>query len=1385
VKDQDGNVIGTAEVGEDGNYVVELSPAQNSGEDLTVNATDKAGNVSPDVSVSTPDTTAPDAPTAVLNEDGSQITGTGEPGSTIEVKDQDGNVIGTAEVGEDGNYVVELSPAQNSGEDLTVNATDKAGNVSPDVIINTPDTTAPEAIIEITGISEDTGVAGDFITRDTSLTIQGTVGALQAGEKAQISVDGGTTWSDLTVSNGTWSYADSRTLTDDSYTYQVRVIDNAGNVGSTDSQIVTVDTTAPNAPTDVEIKANEDDTATIIGKGEPGTTVVVTPPGGGDPIESVVKPDGTFEVSVPGPASDGKYEVITKDDAGNESPKSEVTLDTAAPDVSDLTTTFEVDVDTANGVSGSGSTNTTVSTNNDLLTRDSTPTEVSGELNRALNADEMLQISLDGGKTWNDVTLTDTNWRFVLPDVTYTKDAEINFQLRVRDQANNASELNDSNRKVIVDVTSPDAITARPDIESVTNINKSYIFDSTKYGKAEAGSTIALINDVNNNGMWQEGLDKVIATAIVNADGTWSITTTLPAGALNVGFVVWDAAGNNSAMGSTVSTGVASTEGGSQSIDTGWGGTTTPTNGINAAAVTINADGNWSFFQSVRDNTGAGPKFAGRIYDAVGVDKYDSTYLSEPNGIGGGTWYGRYVNSVMFTDLNRDGHIDVMSQVSEYDTTNASTAYWINNGDGTYTAQKFEQRAGATNILNHFGGALAYDRTGDGYIDFMLADSEGDSSSFVRNNKGVLVEEPTVAGQYSQAPSGAWTIQNGQGTSSITGVKMTNNLGFMHEVGGADLDNNGTIDLLGHTNQNNGAFVGNLGRDLAILYNTGDEAKGFTYTYAKNVFANDGYQDYGTLSQNITFADFNGDGWLDMYLNRGANQAGTANSNESRIYLNDGTGKLLTSGSDALWFGDNKFGATSFAVDWNFDGKVDVIEIPTMPVGPDNNDKKQFNPTLYVNDGTGVWGQNAQDLANIDFSTSKITGAVVVDYDWDGSLDLILYRGGTDAAVSQKDNSATSILVKNTNVAADGTSLQIRILDGDGINSFYGNTVKLYNSKGELVSTQLINPQSAGSSNSMGLVSFYGLDANETYSVQLLRITNGVSNNISGVDGLGGYATGTLNTTWTGLTTGKAHDSYVLTAEKSSDVNDSSVKSGISGTGYNDHFFGSLGNDSYNGGGGWIINASGNKEWVAKGGEDILDYSGLDAKITVDIDTGIVTKVVNVDGNYVTYIDNVVNIEKFITGSGDTVFNGGKGNDIFVGGQGDDTYNLGNAGNGSDTIYFALKNAEDVTGGNGTDTVNGFNVGKVGENASATIIDIHELLDDYTGSVGLYKDTDGYKLNGSSSELLKYLQVSSDGTNTTISIDRDGGGDHFTTLVTLHNVDTDLITLLMNNQLVI
>src|SRR5690606_17655751 len=72
----------------------------------------------------------------------------------------------------------------------------------------TVDVTAPAAI-SFASILDDTGTAGDFTTSDTSLTVNGTLSAaLDPGEKAQISTDGGTTWIDLAPTGTNWSYVD-------------------------------------------------------------------------------------------------------------------------------------------------------------------------------------------------------------------------------------------------------------------------------------------------------------------------------------------------------------------------------------------------------------------------------------------------------------------------------------------------------------------------------------------------------------------------------------------------------------------------------------------------------------------------------------------------------------------------------------------------------------------------------------------------------------------------------------------------------------------------------------------------------------------------------------------------------------------------------------------------------------------------------------------------------------------------------------------------------------------------------------------------------------------------------------------------------------------------
>lgn len=66
---------------------------------------------------------------------------------------------------------------------------------------------------------------------------------------------------------------------------------------------------------------------------------------------------------------------------------------------------------------------------------------------------------------------------------------------------------------------------------------------------------------------------------------------------------------------------------------------------------------------------------------------------------------------------------------------------------------------------------------------------------------------------------------------------------------------------------------------------------------------------------------------------------GNAQEYASRIYFNDGLGHLqstvtgIGNATGVYTFTDTIQGGASISVDWNGDGKVDVIEMPTMNGG--------------------------------------------------------------------------------------------------------------------------------------------------------------------------------------------------------------------------------------------------------------------------------------------------------------------------------------------------------------------------------------------------------------------------------------------------------------------
>lgn len=107
---------------------------------MTITATDAAGNVSEEAQV-TIDAVAP-VP-EVTTYTGELLAGTAEPGAAVSVDlDGDGVPDVTTIADEDGSWSVDLTPPLADGTEVTVTATDVAGNVSEEVQV-TIDATPP------------------------------------------------------------------------------------------------------------------------------------------------------------------------------------------------------------------------------------------------------------------------------------------------------------------------------------------------------------------------------------------------------------------------------------------------------------------------------------------------------------------------------------------------------------------------------------------------------------------------------------------------------------------------------------------------------------------------------------------------------------------------------------------------------------------------------------------------------------------------------------------------------------------------------------------------------------------------------------------------------------------------------------------------------------------------------------------------------------------------------------------------------------------------------------------------------------------------------------------------------------------------------------------
>ncbi|WP_448195036.1 Ig-like domain-containing protein [Pseudomonas aeruginosa] len=619
ITDGNGNPIGQTSADANGNWSFMPGSQLPDGTVVNVVARDAAGNSSPATSI-TVDGVAPSAP-VVEPSNGSELSGTAEPGSSVTLTDGNGNPIGQTTADANGNWSFTPSTPLPDGTVVNVVARDAAGNSSPPASV-TVDAVAPAT--PTVDPSNGTTLSG---TAEPGATVTLTDG--NGNPIGQVTADG----------SGNWTFTPSTPLPNGTVV-NATATDPSGNASSPAS--VTVDAVAPATPV-----VNPSNGTTLSGTAEPGATVTLTD-GNGNPIGQVTADgSGNWSFTPSTPLANGTVVNATATDAsGNTSPGSSVTVDSVAPATpvvnpsngTTLSGTAEpgatVTLTDGNGnpigqvtADGSGNWSFTPSTPladgtvvNATATDPAGNTSGQGSTTVDAIAPATPTVNLSNGSSLSGtaepgstVILTDGNGNPIAEvtadgsgNWTYTPSTPIANGTVVNVVAQDAAGNSSPGASVTVDSQAPAAPVLNP-----SN-------GTTLSGTAEPGATVTL-TDGNGNPIGQVTAD---------GSGNWSFTPGTPlANGTVVNATASDPTGNTSAPASTTVDSVAPaapvvnpSNGAEISGSAEPGATVTLTDGSGnpIGQVTADGSGNWSFTPST-------PLADGTVVNATATDPAGNT----------------------------------------------------------------------------------------------------------------------------------------------------------------------------------------------------------------------------------------------------------------------------------------------------------------------------------------------------------------------------------------------------------------------------------------------------------------------------------------------------------------------------------------------------------------------------------------------------------------------------------------------------------------------------------------------------------------------------------------------------------------------------------------
>ena len=310
-------------------------------------------------------------------------------------------------------------------------------------------------------------------------------------------------------------------------------------------------------------------------------------------------------------------------------------------------------------------------------------------------------------------------------------------------------------------------------------------------------------------------------------------------------------------------------------------------------------------------------------------------------------------------------------------------------------------RITAGDIVNdrgNFSGACWGDFDNDGHLDLFVTNWTGNNVLYHNNGDGAFTK--------------------------VTSGRIVNDGGSSRSCSWGDYDNDGFIDLA----------VSDDGGGIFLYHN--EAGASFTRVLDTPIA-----QDYGNC-YGISWADYDNDGWLDLFVARHTNA-------NNLLYHNkrDGTFEKITDGAIV---NDGGYSVPVSWGDYDADGCVDLF------VGNVNSQP----PFLYHNNCDGRFdritiGPIATDVG---FSTTSNW----VDYDNDGDLDLFVGNWYTDNFLYRNDGSGAFTKITTGVIVTDGNihDSSWADYDNDGDLDLFGGTPeglrRFYQNNGDGTFTRII-----------------------------------------------------------------------------------------------------------------------------------------------------------------------------------------------------------------------------------------------------------------------------------------------------------------------------------------